>query len=290
MARAILSGMILSLVGWLPVGALSEANLHFAPRIPWGGVAIALWLWLLWRYLAGAGRSDAASAARRANLRAPALPAPVWRRALLAGGAIAVVMRMMLDLSRRLSIRPEQDIESFTRMLRYPHLTVFAIFLATAATAGVVEEAAFRGYIQFPIERRHGRLVGISVTALLFFVAHFRFGVADPIPWLTFSFAYLGAAVGLGLLASLSGSIVPGVLCHAVVDAAAFLQYAWLGTPKSVWTSGVDRGFVVRCVVLVAAVAVTVPALRGLAAVARREAAPGSDAAGMEPARTPGQP
>ena len=38
--------------------------------------------------------------------------------------------------------------------------------------AGVLEEAAFRGYMQAPIERRHGPLVGMGVVAVVFTLAH----------------------------------------------------------------------------------------------------------------------
>ena len=39
--------------------------------------------------------------------------------------------------------------------------------------AGVVEEASFRGYMQGPIERRHGPVVAILVTGSVFGFAHF---------------------------------------------------------------------------------------------------------------------
>jgi membrane protease YdiL (CAAX protease family) len=41
---------------------------------------------------------------------------------------------------------------------------VFAWVILSTLVAGVVEETAFRGYVQGGIERRHGPVVAILVT------------------------------------------------------------------------------------------------------------------------------
>ena len=56
-----------------------------------------------------------------------------------------------------------------------PESTVIALLLMAAPVAGIVEEAAFRGYMQGPIERRHGLLVAILITGTMFAVAHLDF-------------------------------------------------------------------------------------------------------------------
>ena len=52
-----------------------------------------------------------------------------------------------------------------------PRATVLALLLMAAPVAGVVEEAAFRGYMQGPIERQYGLIVAILVTGTMFAVA-----------------------------------------------------------------------------------------------------------------------
>lgn len=44
-----------------------------------------------------------------------------------------------------------------------------------APVAGIVEEAAFRGYMQAPIERRDGLVVAILITGSMFALAHLDF-------------------------------------------------------------------------------------------------------------------
>src|SRR6516225_1935030 len=50
--------------------ALLTINLALSPAIPWAVVVMALLLWLLWRYLGGAGWPRGTAEARRAYLRA----------------------------------------------------------------------------------------------------------------------------------------------------------------------------------------------------------------------------
>ena len=61
--------------------------------------------------------------------------------------------------------------------------------LSVAATAGVVEEAAFRGYMLSIIEARHGWVAGILIVALLFYAAHLSHAYAT-IAFLPFFMAY----------------------------------------------------------------------------------------------------
>ena len=51
-------------------GALLVANLRGSPAVPWSVPAMALMLWLMWRYLGGKGWPLSTSDARRHYLRA----------------------------------------------------------------------------------------------------------------------------------------------------------------------------------------------------------------------------
>jgi membrane protease YdiL (CAAX protease family) len=46
---------------------------------------------------------------------------------------------------------------------------------AWALLAGIIEESAFRGYMQGPIERRYGLVVAILITGTMFAIAHLDF-------------------------------------------------------------------------------------------------------------------
>jgi membrane protease YdiL (CAAX protease family) len=188
------------------------------------------------------------------------------RDALVAAGFATIALRATLDIVRRLSTRPAQDLTSPDVLNRHPFVTVLSLLMMTAAIAGIVEEAAFRGYMQKPIEERHGATVAILLVSVLFCAAHYRFEAADPWPWLIFTPAYFVTAATLGTLAYLTNSIVIGVFVHSMIDAVALLRYWWTGIPKSVWEVGFDSLFWTECTILFVFGGATVWALRRLAA------------------------
>jgi len=279
--RALVAGFVVATAGQIPAQALIFANTRWLPAIPWGALGIAAWLWLYWRYLAGHGWPRATAEARRFALRAGPLSPRVWRWSLLACGIASLALRMMLDLARRLSTRPAQDLPSAEELAKNPFLTVLLLFLAAAATAGVVEEASFRGYMQTPIERRHGPVIAIAIVAMVFSLAHYRWEAPDPVPWLIFIPCYVGVSIAYGILAWLTGSIVPAVIGHTLVDAVAFLRYWRFGAPRSVWQAGFDGLFWTEAVVLLIAASGTVWAYRRLSEVVKSERA-----AGVQPGAT----
>src|SRR5579875_1507781 len=67
--QATLSGALIGAVGYAPRNALFLANLKTSPRVPWSPVAVAVYLWLMWRYLDGAWWPHRTANARRRRLR-----------------------------------------------------------------------------------------------------------------------------------------------------------------------------------------------------------------------------
>jgi membrane protease YdiL (CAAX protease family) len=267
--RAIIAGALISLVGYLPRNFLILANFKVSPTVPWAVLVMSLYLWVFWLYLGGSGWPQTTSEARRNNLRGGIPTQRIWWWSLFAGGLASVALRAILDVVRRLSTRPSQDLIAPEQLNKYPFHTVLLFMLMTAAIAGIVEEVAFRGYMQKPIEKRYGGTRAILIVAIVFCLAHYRFGVRDPWPWLIFTPAYFAVGVALGLLAHIADSIVPGVICHAAIDAAAFLRYWWLGIPKSVWVAGFDTWFWLECVIIVVFGIAATRAFSQLALVAR---------------------
>src|SRR5262245_10413912 len=53
-----------------------------------------------------------------------------------------------------------------------PFVTLFLLLVMASVVAGVVEETAFRGYMQLPIERRHGPVAAILLNGVVFGFAH----------------------------------------------------------------------------------------------------------------------
>lgn len=206
----VLLGFVALVLGGSVSGALMFANLRLAPTLPLFFPATVLWLWLFWRYVNGDGWPRRTSDARRDLLRVRKLPAPVWAWALIAGGlALAAAMGVAFMTYRfAAAYRAPFEVSSF------PPWTLVSIFAAVALTAGVVEEAAFRGYMLSGIQRRFGWAVGIGLVAILFFAAHLSHAYAT----LAFVPFFLAHGLVFGLLVFYTRSIVPGIVLHAVSD------------------------------------------------------------------------
>lgn len=110
---------------------------------------------------------------------------------------------------------PTASLGEFATVSAYSLWTSIPMLLMGSFVAGAVEEAAFRGYMQVPLEGRYGPATAIGVVAAAFTLAH----LPPPAAWPGFFLA----AVGWGALAYLSGSIVPGVVFHTAVDAAVWI-------------------------------------------------------------------
>jgi membrane protease YdiL (CAAX protease family) len=119
--------------------------------------------------------------------------------------------------------------------------------VVSALSAGVCEETGFRGYMQRPIEKRHGPLVAILISSLLFTLIH-----------LTKDWALIGivpiiflAGVLLGTLARASGTLVFCILGHWIMDIGLFAywwtQIAGTFSQHSIFEVGLDGAFFIEC-------------------------------------------
>jgi membrane protease YdiL (CAAX protease family) len=168
LAQTVVLGMLVMLAGTLPRNLLFAANLRLAASVPWAVPVTAAYLWCYWRYLGGQWEPADTSAFRRQSLRANRLPAPVWMWALFAGGLGLVALVFGLRLANRLVLLPPQQMPDLTGI---PHWTIWSLLLMSAPVAGIVEEAAFRGYMQGPIERIHGLFIATLITGTMFALA-----------------------------------------------------------------------------------------------------------------------
>lgn len=266
--RAAIIAEILCAIGDLPPGGLMLANLKFFPSVPWLLPATAVWLWMLWRWMNGAGWPRSTSESRRRDLRAFPLPGRVWRWALFAGGlGVVSCMAFGLLLARFANV-PRDTYKLPVNFSALPLWTVISILVAISVSAGVVEEAAFRGYLISPIARRHGWPVAILVSGVLFFVAHLNHSYIT-LAHLPF---FLAISAVHGLLVYRTGSILPAIVLHSTADILFIpLQYGLLGNlhAEPVWQTGVDSAFLVCLAVVVIFGLAAVPAFRRLRTVAQ---------------------
>ena len=247
--RVTVTALVLVFLGELPWSVLITANLKLSPLVPWSVPVTVLFLWLFWQYLDGKGWPSSTAETRHRDFRARPLSRGVWGWSLLAGCLALVSLQSYSQVAERLVQFPQPQ---FPDVSQYPFLTVLLIILMGGVVAGVVEEAAFRGYMQAPLERRYGSVAAILAVGMLFGLTHFSHPEVSVVnmPY------YLAAAVIYGVLAYRTGSILPSVILHAggnaLVDMLAWWRFANSASASSpaplVWQSGIDLAFLTNLV------------------------------------------
>lgn len=240
--RAVLLGMLVMLAGTIPRNLLFMANLRYGQGVPWAVPLTAVYLWFFWQYLNGKGEPESTAEERRASLRARRVAGSVWAWSLLAGGLGIVALVLALRVANRLAVLPQQQLPDLSHV---PRVTVLSLLLMAAPVAGIVEEAAFRGYMQGRIERRYGLAVAILITGTMFAVAHLDFTL---ILWPY----YVAVAAIYGTVTYLAKSILPAVVLHTAgnlysnADLWLHGQAEWqapAGPAALVWRTGADASF-----------------------------------------------
>ena len=152
-----------------------------------------------------------------------------WR---LLGFALPLVYAVLLLLQvpaltrkpaslSRLRGRLEKDLGPLipTRPLEW------AWFRPLAVTAGICEELMFRGYLVWMLTPWLGVWGAAAVSALTFGFGHSYQGIK-------YAPRAFAAGIGLQLLALLSGSILPGILLHALIDlGSGYVTYRAMQAP-----------------------------------------------------------
>jgi membrane protease YdiL (CAAX protease family) len=246
-ASAVLLGVGVLLAGnllWAPV--LAPLNLRFLPSVPWAIVPMAIYLGVYWAFISGAiGASDSA-ATRRESLRARPLPPSVWAAAIITGligfGAVLALTAVMA----RLIVMPVSQIVTPPTM---PAVTAIALLTMASVVAGVTEEAAFRGYMQSPIERQHGIAVAILVNGTMFGLLHFPTHPGAVVVMLPY---YIAVAAVYSGLTWATNSILPAVALHVGGDIWSLVRLWATGKAEwqrsdvaqtLVWDGGLDASF-----------------------------------------------
>jgi membrane protease YdiL (CAAX protease family) len=129
--------------------------------------------------------------------------------------------------------------------------------VVSALSAGVCEETGFRGYMQRPIENRHGPVVAILVSSLLFMLIHLTksWALIGMVP------IVFGAGLLLGTLARASGTLLFVMLGHWIMDIGLF-AYWWsqiAGTfrQRPIFETGMDLAFGIACAAFATALIAT---------------------------------
>lgn len=211
-ARGIASGLAIAFAGIATWVWLAPINARVQPEWPWAALVTALWLVLLLAWLGGAGPPRAWRAFRRAALRLWPKPdafAPENLPSVLS--LVAIIVGVYVVWIVTTSGQPTPDLSAYPTPAY-----LISVVITGAVVSGVVEEAAYRGYMQSQLER-FGMGTAIGITSAVFALSHITHGLEA---LLIMAPGYIMASVLYGLLAYRTGSILPGMVLHVLGDAA----------------------------------------------------------------------
>jgi len=258
--RAIISSLFLTLAA---INVWPLLLLRFGVLLAALAETIFLGLFLWWT--GGGGPPRSTEAARAKAFRRGKLSFKQWSWGLAAAFFFAATIHASIVLLFRLvpfpmaAFRHGYDV-SFIPSQPMRWLAV----VVSALSAGICEETGFRGYMQRPLEQRHGAPVAILISSLLFMALHLTKAWATPgmLP------IVFGAGVLLGLLAWSSNSLIPGMIGHVVMDVGMF-AYWWTGmagdfTARTITQTGVDGPFLIASFVFVTSLSIVLLAISRL--------------------------
>ena len=258
--RAVFTGVIVAAAGTLPWALLVRINIDHFPSIPWSVIPAAIYLWFFWKYIKGSGWPLSTAAIRKKMLRANSLSSEVWGAAIAAGLLGLVSLVLFSGLLNRIVRLPQQDVSEMTKI---PFISIFFMIIMGSVVAGVVEESAFRGYMQKPIEQKHGPVLAILITGIIFGLMHY----SHPETTLALMPFYFFVATIYGMLAYITNSILPGMILHTIGDIFGGLEVLLSGqsewqtspTPKPlIWETGIDASFILLLAGMIVSVLITV--------------------------------
>jgi membrane protease YdiL (CAAX protease family) len=177
-----------------------------------------------------------------------------WFWSFLAAISFAATIHAAIVLLFRFMPLPIETFRHGYDLSFIPSLSLKWIAVVVSATsAGICEETGFRGYMQQPIEERHGAPIAILVSSFSFMLFHLTkaWAMVGMVPIVA------GAGVLLGILAWSSRSLIPSMIGHVVMDIGLF-AYWWTGiagqfTARPISETGVDQPFLVTCAVFATA-------------------------------------
>ncbi len=241
--RAPVVGFLVMTVGVFSWQILTRVNVETSPSVPWSTPATAIVLWFYFQYLNGRGWPAITSSARRISLRANRVDARVLPKVIaasLTGLAFTISLHF---LSLRIVELPPEALVFTPQGLNLPWWTLWISIIMASVVAGVCEEAGIRGYLQTPIEHKHGAVLAVLVSAAVFTAMHFNreLGIALALPIFI-------SALWYGALTSAANSIIPMIFIHIALDIFLIGYHDLLKGPVPLHVSqtGIDLMFIVN--------------------------------------------
>ncbi len=247
LVRVVLAGFLVSTSGV----AVWSILLSFI-RPPWSVIPMTIVLLIFWNIFSGRWISGRTSKIRKRNFRATVLTPFFWKWGLIGAVSFVIIIQASFVITFRISPFPAARFTADYKILDImPPWIAWAILTASAVVAAICEETGYRGYIQVPLERRYGPVAAILISSVIFTAIHLSKSWALPIvPHIFF------ASLLLGILAYRSGSLVPGIIGHSILDIFNYSVW-WTGLTggfkkQTIFKTGVDFHFIAWIVIFLA--------------------------------------
>src|ERR1700722_4793791 len=246
--RAVLTGFLVSSVGI----SLWSLMLTILPGA-WPILPMIAMLWLFWKFFSGGFNSGKGSNIPKKKLRLTKLHPPPRKWGLIAAALFVIIVQASFVVTFRLVDFPTAKFTADYKQLdTFPPWQAWALLVMGSIVAGICEETGFRGYLQAPLEKKYGPLTAIAITSFVFMLVHLSHSWAYPIlPHIFF------ASVLLGLLAYHTGSLIPGIIGHAILDVFDYSVW-WTDLTggfqkQTIFKTGIDLHFVIWVLIFAAA-------------------------------------
>jgi membrane protease YdiL (CAAX protease family) len=222
--RAILAGLTVSSVG-IALWSIMLSGI----AAPWSILPMIIALWAYFKFFSGSWGSKKDKEATQNNFRSINLSPWVWKWGISAAILFVIIVQASFVMTFRIIDFPSVKFTADYKLLdSMPIWVAWSVLVMGSIVAGICEETGFRGYMQAPLEKKYGPSAGIIITSIIFMLIHLSHSWASPIlPHIFF------ASVLLGILACKTGSLIPGIIGHSILD---IFDY-------SVWWSDITGGF-----------------------------------------------
>jgi len=222
-----------------------------APLVPF---ALIGFLFLYWKFFSGSWGPVKTAETRKKYFRAGRLSPRLWKWSLLLAALFVLVVQSSFVVTFRLIQFPADRFAQGFGFESLPLWIAWSMIFLLSLSAGLTEEVGFRGYGQVPLEERYGPLAANIIVSSIFVVFHLNQAWAPS--WLLHIF--LGSILW-GLIAYATGSLLPGIIAHTVLDIVNF-SYWWTDVAgkfeyQPIAITGVDLHFVVWSVIFAASAA-----------------------------------
>jgi len=255
--RATITGFAVSTLGvvtWPLLGTFLPLPLPFILMIGF--------LWAYLKFFSGRWGTKSGRKKKARLFRRTQLPGQIWMLSLLAALMIVLIEQSGLVVTFRITEFPaDRFAAEYEFVQALPRWVAWLVIITISAVAGICEETGFRGYMQVPLEKAYSPRMSIAIVSVVFVLVHLHQAWSGPILVHIFFISVL-----FGSIAYYSGSLIPGIIAHFIMDICNF-AFWWtdLGgqfSQKTVQDTGIDLPMILWSMALVLGVLFFIALLR----------------------------